>query len=70
MSNSLVWGVYERADAAGVVVVALRRLADGTFEVGCPPLADIAPLPVSVHKDRRAADRAAARLLYECAGSA
>lgn len=66
------WGVYERADGAGYVVLALPLTR---------PHADILPLPVdkavpwssgalSVHPTRRAADLAACKLLYDCVGSA
>jgi hypothetical protein len=66
---NLVWAVYERSDGAGYVVLALRQLGDGTYAMHREPLADIEPLPVSVHANRRAADRAAAGLLYDCAGT-
>jgi hypothetical protein len=70
MQQNLRWAVYQRSDGAGYVVLVLRQLADGTYAMHREPLADIEPLPTSVHPNRRAADRAASRLLYDCAGTA
>jgi hypothetical protein len=64
----LLWAVYERSNAA-FVVLALRPLADGTYEPDHPP-ADISPLPTSVHAYRHTAEAVGGKKGHDCAGSA
>lgn len=66
-----LFAVYDRLDGLEPVVWPLFRCRTGEYFPLCklhmPPLC---PLPISVHRTQAAADRAAARLLYECAGTA
>lgn len=66
-----LWAVYDCIDAIDPIVWPLMRCQGGEFfplvRLNMPPLC---PLPIAVYRTRAAAERAIARLLYECAGTA
>lgn len=66
-----LWAVYDRLDGLHPIVWPLNKCRTGEyvplFVVNMPP---IAPLPLKVYRSRSAAERAIARLLWDCAGTA